>query len=55
MSKLRVKPREGLIVAGFPSEKETDRTPQVIRLLKDGDLIEVKKTTKKKAPSKECK
>lgn len=48
---IKVKPREGLNVAGFPCEKETQRTPQVIRLLKDGDLIEVK-GAKKKTPKK---
>lgn len=53
---ITVKPKDGLTVAGFPGEKETERTPQVIRLLKDGDLIEVVKQNPakvaKKAPVK---
>jgi uncharacterized membrane protein len=50
---ITVKPKEGLTVAGFPSERQTERTPQVIRLLKDGDLIEIKPAkVAKKAPAK---
>lgn len=54
---ITVKPKDGLTVKGFPCEKSVERNPQVIRLLKDGDLIEVIKTkpakVAKKAPAKQ--
>jgi hypothetical protein len=50
--KITVKPKDGVTVKGFPCEKEVERSPQVIRLLKDGDLVEVQKQKPAKASRK---
>ena len=54
--KINVKPKEGLTVphpeTGSPmSACSVERTPAIIRMIKDGDLIEVAKPVKK-APAK---
>jgi hypothetical protein len=54
--RINVKPKDGLTVphpeTGSPmSACSVERTPAIIRLLKDGDLIEVIKPVKK-APAK---
>jgi hypothetical protein len=50
---IKVKPKDGLTVShpetGLPmKECAIEKTPAIIRLLKDGDLVEVKKTAAKK-------
>ena len=51
METIRVKPKDGLTVrhpvTGAPMvEGEVERTPQIIRYLKDGDLVLVPKQKK---------
>lgn len=57
VKKIMVKPREGLESVPHPDapgakitgEREVQRTPGVVRFLKQGSLIEVKPTKKKTA------
>ena len=54
MNKIVVIPKEGVTVihpeSGNPirENQEVNKTPQIIRFLKDGDLIEVKEPNKAK-------
>ncbi len=56
---IKVKPKDGLTVVhpetGFalPGETMIEKSPAVIRLLKDGDILEVKDTPSKKSATKD--
>jgi hypothetical protein len=59
MNLIKIKPADGLVVMNpngggkMKGERDIERTPAIIRMLKDGDIVEVKKSKAvKKATNK---